>query len=416
MFDLFQTANNGNFNNKPLGTISFNIILTEEKNYFCQTNTHMRILSFTLFFFLLSLQLLEGQNKDTSGQLSLNLRSLAFFKNNEYTVPAFVQDKSAWIEGYTLTGFFFQPELIYKPSEKVSLRAGGHFLKYSGMTAFTTVRPVFSTLVRLGENTSLTLGTLSGSDDHRLFDPHFNKERIYNAFVEDGIQIKTNTKRIYNDSWISWENTIFKGDNHREVFTAGESFRYTSPVIAGTLNISLPLQVLFRHYGGQISDYPEPVETFVNLATGVKLGFLPSGNKFGKVSVEYVHYLNRTLPGRESDIVRGGNASYAGITWLYGKFSYTSSYWRAQNFYAPMGNGIFASVNDFNSGLIFRDREIFVNSFSFNLFPDSFIKLFLGVDTYYDIHAKKLDYAATVHLDLEKLIRIATFKQSPSLE
>jgi hypothetical protein len=372
----------------------------------------MRTLAFSLLF-LLPLQFLEGQNKDGAGQLSLNLRSLAFFKNNEYTVPAFVQDKSAWIEGYTLTGFFLQPELIYKPTEKVSLRAGGHFLKYSGMTSFATVRPVFSTLVRLGENTSLTLGTLSGSDDHRLFDPHFNKERIYNAFVEDGIQIKTSTNRIYNDSWISWENTIFKGDNQREVFTAGESFRYTSPVFAGSLNISLPIQVLFRHYGGQISDYPEPVETFVNLAAGVKLGFLPSGNKYGKISAEYVHYLNRTLPGRESDIVKDGHASYTGISWVYGNFSYTSSYWMARNFYAPMGNGIFASVNDFDSGLIFRRREIFVNSISFNLFPESFVKLFLGVDTYYDIHAKKLDYAATIHLDLEKLIRIATIKQNP---
>jgi hypothetical protein len=374
----------------------------------------MRILAFLLLFFLFSLQLLEGQNKDAAGQLSLNLRSLAFFKNNEYTVPAFVQDKSAWIEGYTLTGFFFQPELVYKPSEKVSLRAGGHFLKYSGMNAFSTIRPVFSTMVELGENTSLTLGTLSGSDDHRLFDPHFNKERIYNAFVEDGIQVKTITNRIYNDSWISWENTIFKGDKNREVFTAGESFRYTSPVFAGSLNISLPIQLLFRHYGGQISDYPEPVETFVNLATGLKLGFLPSGNKFGKLSAEYVHYFNRTLPGRESDIVKDGYASYMGINWVYGNFNYTSSYWMARNFYAPMGNGIFASVNDFNSELIFRKRELFVNSIAFNLFPDSFIKLFLGVDTYYDIHAKKLDYAATVHLDLEKLIRIATLRQTPS--
>ena len=162
-----------------------------------------------------------------NGDLSLRIKSISFVKDNEYTTPT--------IEGYTLIGFFFHPELVYSPSTIVTLRAGIHILKYSGQTKFSMIRPVFSASLNLTKNTLLTIGTLSGSDNHQLFDPHFNSERLYNAYSEDGLQITNMSNHFFSDTWISWENFIVKNDTTREIFTFGESLKYKSTMVADFL-------------------------------------------------------------------------------------------------------------------------------------------------------------------------------------
>ena len=112
-----------------------------------------------------------------------------------------------------------------------------------------------------------------------MLDPHFNKERIYNAFSEDGLQLMTTNKHIFSDSWLSWENYIFKGDAEREIFTAGESFRYTSPEVSGLITLEIPVQVQVKHFGGQISDYPEHVETYLNIAAGARISVAVNQSK-----------------------------------------------------------------------------------------------------------------------------------------
>ena len=59
-----------------------------------------------------------------------------------------------------------------------------------------------------------------------------------------------------HDTWVSWENYIFKGDSTREIFTFGESFRYTSSPIADFVHFEVPVQLQLKHHGGQISNYP----------------------------------------------------------------------------------------------------------------------------------------------------------------
>ena len=124
----------------------------------------------------------------SEGDLYLNFRNTNFVKNNEYSNPV--------IEGYTLIGYFIQPELVYRPAGKVTLRLGTHLLSYSGTNKFSLIKPVFSTSWHFSENTFFTIGSLSGSDKHRMLDPHFNKERIYNAFSEDGLQLRTSNEHI----------------------------------------------------------------------------------------------------------------------------------------------------------------------------------------------------------------------------
>ena len=297
-----------------------------------------------------------GDKKPEAGDLSLRIKSLNFIEDNEFFNPI--------VEGYTLLGFFFQPELVYTPSSKVSLRAGAHILKYYGTEKFSQIRPVFSTTLYFSEKTSLTVGTLSGPDKHHFLDPHFYSERQYNEYVEDGIQLTHVNDHIFTDTWISWENYIFKGDSTREQFTFGESFRYTSSPIADFIGIEVPVQLQLKHRGGQISDYPQQMQSFINLAAGLRVNFDLAEKKFGQIGLEYLQFVNQSREGDTTLGISHGNASWIRLLYTFKSLRFETGYWNAYNYYAPNGNPIYGSVSDYKPGLIIHERRLFKNSVS----------------------------------------------------
>ena len=365
-----------------------------------------RYLAITFLLLLLTIWNISGQVSEETGtqpgELFLRIKNINFVKNNEYFNPV--------IEGYTLLGFFFQPELVYAPSGKVTLRAGTHLLRYSGAGKFSQIRPVFSISLNLSEKTSLTIGSLSGCDKHRLFDPHFDRERLYSAYAEDGLQLTTSNDHLFSDTWLSWENFIFKGDSIREVFTSGESFRYTSSPVADFLRFEVPVQVQVKHFGGQISNYPENVETCFNLATGLRINIDLGQKRYGQAGIEYLQFINNELNGESSSGASSGYASWLRLHYIYKSLYIGAAYWKAHNFYAPNGNTIYSSVSDYQANVVIPDRQIISNFVYLTLLPESYLELFLGLETYYDVDLKRLDNAITVHLNFDKLIKLATVK------
>jgi hypothetical protein len=309
-----------------------------------------------------------------------------------------------------MLGYFIQPELVFSPSVKVTLRAGTHLLKYSGTKKFSQVRPVFSTTLNLSEKTSLTIGTLSGSDKHKLFDPHFDRERLYNAYAEDGLQLTSGNDHLFNDTWLSWENFIFKTDSTREVFNFGESFRYTSSPVADFLRFEVPVQVQFKHFGGQISNYPEYVVTYFNLAAGLRINFDLVQKRYGVAGIEYLQFINNVFPERPSSVILHGYASWFRFHYTYKALYIGATYWKAHNFFAPNGNAIYASVIDNHPDYVIPERRIITNFVYLTLLPESYLELFLGLETFYDVCQKRLNYATTLHLNFDKLVKLATIK------
>ena len=312
------------------------------------------------------------------------------------------------VEGYTLLGFFLQPELVYTPSNKVVLRGGAHVLKYYGTEKFSQIRPVFSTTLLFSEKTSLTLGTLSGPDKHHFFDPHFYSERLYNEYVEDGIQLTHVNDHIFTDTWISWENYIFKGDSTREQFTFGESFRYNSSLIADFIGIEVPVQLQLKHRGGQITDYPQQVESFINIAAGLRVNFDLAEKRLGQLGIEYLQFVNKLPAGDTISGISHGNASWIRLHYSYKALRFETGYWNAHDFYAPNGNPIYGSISDYQPGLVIHDRRIINNSFALKILPASSLELYFGIDLFYDIDIKRMDQAYTLHLNFDKLINLVS--------
>lgn len=371
-----------------------------------KSSVMMRSLAITIFTFLVPVCNIIGQAKvDTgtqTGDLSLRIKSIAFVKDNEYSSPV--------IEGYTLPGLFFHPELVYTPSAKFNISAGIHLLKYAGKEKFSQIKPVLSASLNLSEKTTLTIGTLSGSERHRMFDPHFNSERLYSAYSEDGFQLTSLNDHFFNDTWLSWENFIVKGDTTREIFTFGESFKYTSSPIADFIRFEVPVQIQFKHFGGQISNYTEQVETFFNMATGLRINFDLAQKRYGETGIEYLQFINNQLNRVSASGISHGYASWLRFHYTYKAIYLGAAYWKSHNFFAPNGDNIYGSVSDYQPNVVVPERKIISNFVYLTLLPESYLEFFFGLDTYYDVIDKRLDYSLTLHLNFDKLIRLATLK------
>jgi hypothetical protein len=367
----------------------------------------MRYSGIFILFLALSVFQLTGQEKTgepySEGDLYLKFRNTNFVKNNEYSNPI--------TEGYTLIGYFIQPELVYVPAEKVTLRLGAHLLSYSGTNKFSLIKPVFSTSWCFSEHTSFTIGSLNGSDEHKMFDPHFNKERIYNAFSEDGFQFRISADNFFTDTWLSWENYIFKGDNEREIFTAGESFRYTSPELAGQMRLEIPLQIQFKHFGGQISDYPEHVETYLNIAAGGKISIDIKESKSGTAGLECTFFKGNSLTENAPSGIRSGYAGWYKMFYTFKQAEIQAGYWSSNGFHAPNGNFIFGSVSDHIENLVIAERKLITGSVDIKLPYKDFFEFYFGFDGYYDTLLRHFDNAMTLHIRLDKLIKIATLNK-----
>lgn len=362
--------------------------------------------SVTVSFFLITAGLsLAGQEQclpHTEGDIYLKLNNINFVRNNEYSNPI--------IEGYTLIGYFLQPEIIYKADEKVAVSLGANLLSYSGTDRFSKIKPVFSTSFSFSDSTFFRIGTLTGSDEHRLQDPHFNRERLYTNYAGDGLQFRTTGKRYFSDTWLSWENFIFRGDNKREILTAGESFRYALPSIARIINIEVPFQVLIKHYGGQISDYDEQVDTYLNMAIGIRAGIDAGKSGDGKAGIECMYFSGNSLTKNSPWEI---NQGYAGWYKLFGackNASIEAGYWHSDNYYAPEGNFIFSSVSDHIENLVISERSLITESFNLTLPWKDFLEFTFAFDGFYDTDLRRFDNAMTLHLRFGKLFRIASLR------
>jgi hypothetical protein len=326
-----------------------------------------------------------------SDPLSFSFESISFFRNNEYFNP--------FREGYTLTGSHLRPLLVWNPVQGLLIRGGAFLELWSGYDPGVRFRPHFSAELALTGSTRLILGSLRGSDSHQMYDQHFDNEKIYTSFQEEGIQFTYKTSSISSDTWINWEEYILPGDNKREELTFGESFRFFAGGKESLLRLEIPLQLLVKHRGGQISNYELAVETHINLAGGGRLIFGGNGTEGGETGVEatlFLYNVNKTLPGIP---FQNGKAMWLKADHTFGKISAAAGIWLSDNFYSPNGNTIYSSISEWRDDVHVRNRSLLTGSVDYNKTWDTgIVSLHLGFDWYFDLRTKNFDHSMTIHI------------------
>ena len=339
---------------------------------------------------------LAGLNTSYSGvdaaktkTLDLRVESLSFFLNNEYMGDI--------VDGYTWTGAWFRPKLVYTLAEKLKVEAGGHFLRYHSRTDFTISRPWFSAQYRMNEKLSVVFGNLNQNNNHGLLKQLWEPERLLTEAPEEGIQFLYQSEHLNLQSWMSWEQFILKGDPFQEHFTfglSGDGRVYSN----SNLDVSVPLQLLVYHRGGEIDTSPLGVLTHYNFAGGLKLGFRTGNDFFKKVGFN-TFWLGYNCPdGPEPFRYANGHALSMEVSaeTPWGHFSF--DYWNGYQFAAPFGKKIYLSASDKDLLLSQDDRSLL--SFNYSLKKQIVPEVYFALqgETLFDFPTNKLSFGFGFYL------------------
>ncbi len=342
---------------------------------------------------------------DTARQndLLFRLETDLFFKNNEYF--------SEYEEGYTLPGFYIQPELVYYAGTRLRFTAGANLIQFFGKDGFFDVKPVISAQLRVANNFYLILGALKGNIQHGLIEPVYDPDNQYLRPVENGVQLLFNNHRLSLDAWIDWEQFISWGDTIPERFTAGFTGNLNITNKISRFSLALPVQILASHQSGQISDFNADTYSMANVVLGMKTGLLTGTGFIRKVWVD-AYYLGFSQFSGSLDLgFDSGHALYptTGFDYKFGQFML--GYWYADNFYSRKGNPEFMSISNFND-FYSRYRHMGTVKATFNKsFMAEQIKLNVCVNGYYDFSASLFDYSyglSLIYTPQFKIIKIVS--------
>lgn len=302
-------------------------------------------------------------------QLSFEINSLSFFKNNEYTGDV--------LKGYSLPGFWLQSKLVYYPLSTIKLELGAHMLFYHGTVKYPSmayqdiaywkgnqyqygvhILPWFRAQAALSDQVTIVLGDIYGASNHRLIDPLYSPELNLTADPESGLQVLWNTDRIDFDAWLNWQSFIFREDTHQEAFTVGLSSRVKFNDPASKWHFYMPIQGLAQHRGGEIDTLTtNSVQTLMNGAAGLGMVWNVNYGQLKRINFEmdiagYYQQAGKLWP------LDSGFGSYALLSADINNFRLKTSYWECDNFISMFGVPFYGAVSTTVDGGLFEHPQL----------------------------------------------------------
>ncbi len=325
-----------------------------------------------------------------SNKIWLTIENQNFLHNNEYFNNLY--------DGITYLGTNLSPALLYQPSANLRLQAGWYFLKYSGRDVFSRSVPWFRCQYRITKNIDFLMGNIHGTVQHKLIEPLYSFDRHFSSDPETGIQILINSRLLDYDLWLNWEKFILPGDPFKEEFTMAGTGKIKLFKPEKRLQISVPLQWLAAHKGGQMETSSEPLQTYFNTAIGLKLEYRLLGKTKKLIGTE--NYL-ASYNDASSTHIKYYSEGYGIVSNVYfgiGNFDISAGYWYGEHFVAPRGEPLFQSVSQKYSMWWEPNKQLLLNKFQFYHPVKKGIDIAIRFESYYDLLLKNLDYSYSIFL------------------
>lgn len=306
-----------------------------------------------------------------------------FFKNNEYFAPQ--------VEGYTLVGYALRPTVGWRLVPGLTLTGGLQALRYGGTSRARYVRPHFAALWRVAPWLALQMGSLPGAASHPFHEAVQDPEEQITDHPETGIQLWLSRPALRGSLWLNWRQFIFRGDTIPERFTAGASMLFGPQ--GGRVSFEMPFGLIFNHIGGQISDYPDTMQSTANVAVSPSL-VLTAGGGFVSAVTFSLHLLAfHAMAGGEVRPFSDGYAFSPEVRLSAECLRAQLAWFHARDFYAPQGNPLFSSVSNYDAAYYGRDRDLLVFGASF-VRPLGLVGRFaLDFKGYFDVPGARFDYS-----------------------
>ena len=349
----------------------------------------------------------RDQELDTkwSNSIGFRVENSNFLKNNEYF--------NNIIEGYTLIGWFLNPKFVYYPAKNVRIEAGGHFLMYDGTDKFTKVLPTLSVQYKVSKSVDIVLGTLYGNVNHHMIEPVFRYEYFFTDNIENGLQVLIKKKHYRGDIWINWQNYIFKGDDDQEVFTLGLSnyFLLTNP--ESNHRLSIPLQILFVHHGGQINETSKKMQTHNNSAIGLSYAYKIKGNFLDEIGAEQYYAMFYDISGGsyQTPYIMG----YGIYSVLFAKakgFILNGTWWYSDHYISLRGHPIFQSKSTRYTNYYEQMRAFITGRLMYEYEIIQGLDVGAGFELYGNLYDQEVEYWYMFYINFNRDFFIKKFKNN----
>jgi hypothetical protein len=321
----------------------------------------------------------EPFTPDSTGNFYFAVDNANFFKNNEY--------KKEIATGYTLTGAWLRPKVVYYPDKKLRLEFGGHVLKYNGRDDYFHLSPWFNVHYQPTEKISVIIGNLDADENHQLPEPLYEPELFYTAKPEAGIQTKYKSRLFTADLWIDWQQMIMKGDPYKERFVFGLRTNLTI-LDKNNAVLSFPFAFYGMHVGGEIDTAPGLAKSFISLTPGLSFKKTISDDLFKdwelNTSFSLSSYPKDNIVFKQSK----GWGFYANGTINTRLGGLTAAYWHGHLFYTPQGGIIFQNYPGSGTNWITDNKLISLKyHYEYQIIKDTYFGFIF--DYYYDTIRKQ---------------------------
>ncbi|RZK49177.1 MAG: hypothetical protein EOO99_07285 [Pedobacter sp.] len=327
-----------------------------------------------------------------TGRLDLGIHSFNYFRNYEYS--------NKFHDGYTLYGSQLEANLNYYAHANLLLTIGVNAQKDFGQRGFHEILPIIK-LTYTRKDLSLIFGQIEGNVAQGYIEPLQNLESKINQPVQYGTQLKIQKPSYSLDAWISWQKMIYPRDSLKEEILGGILFE---PLIIkqGRHQLSIPLQIIAYHKGGQIDVIKDvPLSTLSNSTIGFKYHYLMPGRIKRLYTENYGVFFKDFSPQKQL-AYKAGTGIYlnAGLQATWGNLQ--ASYWHANSYLSIQGMPLFQSYSNtvHNAGYTEKNRELLLLQYSYQkqLLPNFYLDL--RFEPFFDFNnkAKNLQFNHSVFI------------------
>lgn len=341
------------------------------------------------------------------GDLLLRVTDINFLKNNEYF--------NHHIEGYTLIGYRIAPSLVYYVRKNVILEVGAEAVQFGGTDRLDHVYPKASVKWQINRVWNLAMGSINGHMAHRLPETMWEPERQLVDEPEIGLQIGARNGVIDGEIWLDWQQFIKMNDTVPEKLSVGLRMDVSPTPGDAQVFLDIPMSMIISHIGGQISNYPDKMQSLANGAIALRVG-KRWGEKFSKrVYVDLEGQFYHAMVDRNVRPFSDGSAIYPKICFESKMVDAHVGLWSARNYYSLYGNPIFTSLSNYDKDTYCRRRELMTFGVDFNYALTRNVRFSIGGKGYYDTKANHMDYSYQAHLVVTpqwKLTNIKTIQDN----
>jgi hypothetical protein len=261
-----------------------------------------------------------------------------------------IENFGPMIDGYTLFGLQFNPQLGYQLSKDLSIEGGVYLRKDFGYKDFNEVLPTFS--IRYHKRDfKMIFGNLDGSLNHGLIEPIYAFERLITNRMETGVQYIVTKKKFDAELWIDWQHMLYRLVNDYERLLVGINTNWFK-VKTDKFEFRVPIQGTGRHNGGQIArggyiNGPDVEGVYTHLNGSVGVFYKHNLDKKHLKSVyfdtRYVGNMNNTKDTSVYIYKRYGDGMLANVGINVFGSDLMLSYWYGSDYISEFGGALYSS-------------------------------------------------------------------------